>query len=154
MSRCKSMRISARGRHRGFVFSIDATLSAFLLILVLATTVLLSVQATGDPYEKLQVVRTGKDALLVLDRQSLLSSGNATRVGIALNATLPRGVGAHISVSTYYYANGTFNLLSMDEYGEAVPEGKSVYGASRNFVGIRNGQVANYSSARMWIWQK
>ena len=138
----------------GFVFSIDATLSAFLLVMVLATTVLLSVQATGDPYEKLQVARAGKDALVILDRQNALSSGNSTTVETALNAMLPSGVGAHISVSTYYYANGTFNLLNMEEYGEGVPEGKSTYGASRNFVGMRDGQVANYLSARMWIWQK
>ena len=154
MSRCRSMKISGRTMQRGFVFSIDATLSAFLLMLVLATTVLLSVQATGDPYEKLQVVRAGKDALVVLDRQGLLSSGNATMVEAALNATLPKGIGAHISISTYQYANGTFGILDMDEYGESVPEGKSIYGASRNFVGIGNGQAANYSSARMWIWQK
>ena len=148
------MKIDPGGQHRGFVFSIDATLSAFLLVLVLATTVILSVQATGDPYEKLQVIRTGKDTLVALDRQNILSAGNATRVEIALNATLPKGVGAHMIVSTYYYANGTFNLLGMNEYGESVPEGKSIYGASRNFVAMRNGQVANYSSARMWIWQK
>lgn len=148
-----SRRIQRQGG-RGFVFSIDATLSAFLLMMVLATTVLLSVQATGDPYEKLQVARAGKDALVVLDRQGILSSGNATVVETALNATLPKGVGAHISVSTYYYANGTFNLLNIGEYGEEVPEGKSIYGASRNFVGMQNGQVADYSSARMWIWQK
>ena len=155
MSRCRSMRTrKSGGRQQGFVFSIDATLSAFLLIMVLATTVLLSVQATGDPYEKLQVVRTGKDALVILDRQGVLSDGNATDVEAALNATLPRGVGAHISISTYYYANGTFNLLSIGEYGDGVPAGKSVYGASRNFVGMRNGQAANYSSARMLIWQK
>jgi len=145
---------SGSRRHRGFVFSIDATLSAFLLVMVLATTVLLSVQATGDPYEKLQVVRTGKDALVMLDRQNILSSGNATMVETALNATLPKGIGAHISVSTYYYVNGTFNLLNMNEYGEGVPEGKNTYGASRNFVGMKNGQVAEYLSARMWIWQK
>ena len=148
------MKIRRCAGQRGFVFSIDATLSAFLLILVLATTVILSVQATGDPYEKLQVVRTGKDALVMLDRQGILSSGNATIVEAALNATLPKGVGAHISVSTYYYDNGTFGILDVDEYGEGVPEGKSLYGASRNFVGMRNNQVANYSSARMWIWQK
>jgi hypothetical protein len=139
---------------KGFMFSIDATLSAFLLVMVLATTVLLSVQATGDPYEKLQVIREGKDALVVLDRQGILSSGNATLVDAALNATLPPGVGAHISVSVYYYANGSFNLQNIEEYGEGVPEGKSMYGASRNFVGMRGGQVVNYSSARMWIWQE
>jgi hypothetical protein len=148
------MKTEKRMGRSGFVFSIDATLSAFLLVMVLATTVLLSAQATGDPYEKLQVIRTGKDALVMLDRQGLLSSGNATIVETALNGTLPRGVGAHISVSTYYHANGTFNLLNMEEYGESIPEGKNVYGASRNFVGMRNGQVANYSTARMWIWQK
>ena len=148
------MKISNGYLRKGFVFSIDATLSAFLLIMILATTVILSVQATGDPYEKLQVVRTGKDALVMLDRQNILSTGNATQVETVLNATLPKGVGAHISVSTYYYTNGTFNLLNMDEYGDGIPEGKSVYGASRNFVGMRSGQVANYLSARMLIWQK
>jgi len=151
------MKIRRRIVHQGkggFVFSIDATLSAFLLVMVLATTTLLSVQATGDPYEKLQVIRAGKDALVVLDRENLLSSGNATAVETAINATLPKGMGAHISVSTYHYSNGTFNLINMDDYGESVPEEKNIYGASRNFVVMGNGQVANYSSARMWIWQK
>ena len=41
--------------------------------------------------------------------------GNETDVETALNATLPKGVGAHVSVSIYYYANGTFNLLNMNE---------------------------------------
>jgi len=139
---------------QGFVFSIDATLSAFLLVLILATTVLLSAQATGDPYGDLQIARSGKDVLLALDRQGMLGVGNATAIGSALNATLPQGLSAHLSVSTYYYANGTFNLLGMAEYGDATPEGKSIWGASRNFVGLRNGQVANYSTARMWIWQE
>jgi len=132
----------------------DAALSAFLLVLVLATTVLLSAQAAGDPYEKLQVARIGKDAMVMLDRQGMLSSENATMVGAALNATLPKGIGAHMSISTYAYANGTFNLVNIDEYGEEIPGGKNTYGASRNFVGMKNGQVANYSSARMWIWQE
>jgi hypothetical protein len=148
------MKISRCAGHFGFVFSIDATLSAFLLVMILATTMLLSIQATGDPYEKLQVARTGKDVLVMLDRQNILSSGNGTLVEAALNATLPRSVGAHISVSTYYYSNGTFNILNVNEYGEGVPDEKSTYGASRIFVGMKNGQIANYSSARMWIWQK
>ncbi|MFA6907344.1 MAG: hypothetical protein WC263_00795, partial [Candidatus Micrarchaeia archaeon] len=107
------MRTKVRNGARGFVFSMDAALSAFLLVLVLATTVLLSAQAAGDPYEKLQVARIGKDAMVMLDRQGMLSSENATMVGAALNATLPKGIGAHMSISTYASANRTFNLVNI-----------------------------------------
>lgn len=139
---------------QGFVFSVDATFAAFLLAIMLAVTVFLSAQAANSAYGKLQTVRMGKDTLIVMDKQGILSSGNGTRIEAALNSTLPRGIGAHVSVLTYYYANGTFNLLNVSEFGDAVPDRADRYGVARDFVGVGSGQVLNYSTARMQIWQK
>lgn len=139
---------------RGFIFSIDAALAVFLFALLLFTSAFLSAQASSDAYGKLQVVHAGKDALAIADKQGALSSGNATIIEGALLRLLPPNIGMHVGVSTYYYYNGTFGLLNTSEYGEEIPGNITVYGASREFVAMRNGQVSNYSVARMSIWQK
>lgn len=139
---------------KGFVFTIDATLALMLLVLTLVTVSFLSIQAEDNPYARLQVVRAGKDALNVLERQGVLGSGNATLIDDTLNYTLPSGIGAHVQVSTYIYDTGAFNLVNVSDYGLSAPNNSSVYGARLDFVGIENGVVTNYSIARMTIWQR
>ena len=141
-------------KKRAFVFTIDATLALMLLVLTLITVSFLSIQAEDNPDARLQVVRAGKDALAVLEKQGVLGSGNATLVDDTLNYTLPSGVGAHVQGSTYIYDTGAFNLVNVSEYGLTAPNNSSVYGARLDFVGIENGVVTNYSIARMTIWQR
>lgn len=143
-----------RGRARGFVFSIDATLALFLLVFTLITVSFLSVQAEDNPYSRLQVVRSAKDMLAVMGHQGVLASGNQTLIDSTLNSTLPISVGAHIQVSTYIYDTGSFNLVNISDYGLAAPNNSSTYGARWDFVGMDSGVVTNYSIARMTIWQK
>jgi hypothetical protein len=141
----------------GFVFTIDATLALSLLLIILATTVFLSIQAAEDPYGKLQVARTGKDMLAVMDSQGALSSGNNTTIQSAMDSMLPGGLGAHLQVSSYYYSSGSnsFNYINETaEYGENIPENRTTHGARWDFVSLKNGQITNYSIARMWIWQR
>ncbi len=139
---------------RGFIYSIDATLALFLMVLTLATVVFLSAQADDDPISRVQVVRLAKDALAVMDEQGTLGSFNSAEIGAALNSTLPGSIGAHVQVSTYYYDTGSFSLLAVQEFGEALPQNTTTWGVRRDFVSIRNRQITNYSIARMTIWQK
>ncbi|VVC00890.1 Uncharacterised protein [uncultured archaeon] len=138
----------------GFVFSIDATLALFLLVLVLITVVFLSSQAEESPYVKLQVLRSAKDVLIVMDKAGIVAGGNASAIESALNSTLPVGVGAHLQVSTYYLDGGSFSLVNVSEYGEAVPENITIYGARRDFASFKNNHITNYSVVRMSVWQK
>lgn len=139
---------------RGFIFTIDAALAAFLFILAVGTAVFLAVQASSDPYGSQQVGRLGSDALVALDKSGALSSWNRTRVENAINSSLPSSIGMRVEVTSYYYVNGSLSLLNGTVYGESVPNSTATYGARRDFVTMRNGQVANYSIARAWIWQK
>ena len=143
-----------KNSRRGFVFTIDASLSLMLLVLTLVTITFLSVQAEDNPYVKVHTSRVGKDALAVLERQEMLESANKTLIDNALNYTLPMGVGAHIQVYTYYFEGGSFNLLNISDYGLAVPNNSSTFGARQDYVQIRHGIVTNYSIARMTIWQR
>jgi hypothetical protein len=44
--------------------------------------------------------------------------GNVTEITGELNSTLPRELGAIVSIYTYYYDNGSFNLLNTtQDYG-------------------------------------
>ena len=139
---------------RGFVFTIDATLALFLMVLSIIVISFLSVQAEDKPYVRLETARVGKDVLNVLDRQGILQSGNYDEISNALNYTLPPNVGAHLQVYTYYYESGEFSLLNISDYGLTAPNNSSTYGSRLDFVNIRNGVVTNYSIARMTIWQK
>jgi len=142
------------GNGKGFVYTIDATLGLFLMVLMLATVVFLSIQAEDDPIARVQVVRQGKDALAVMDETGVLATFDQQEISGALNSTLPRSIGAHLQVSTYYYDNGQFNLIAIQDFGEMVPGNTTTYGARRDFVSSRNRQVTNYSVVRMTLWQK
>ncbi|MCX6773236.1 MAG: hypothetical protein NTV88_05740 [Candidatus Micrarchaeota archaeon] len=145
----------AGGRHmRGFVFTIDATLALFLLVLSVVVVSFLSLQAEDAPYVRLGIARVGKDTLNVLDRQGIIEAGSTPQIEAALNGTLPSNVGAHLQVSTYYYESGSFSLLGMKDYGPLPSNNSSTYGARLDFVGMKNSVVANYSIVRMTIWQK
>ena len=148
------MNNGSNGNGRGFVFSIDATLALFLLVLTLVTVSFLSVQAEDNPYVRVQVARAGKDALYLLERQGVLATGDRGAIDNELNRTLPSGVGAHLQVSTYYYDSGEFNMVNISDYGLTAPNNSSTFGARLDFVSVRNGIVTNYSIARMTIWQK
>ena len=138
----------------GFVFSIDATLSAFLMVLMVSTVLFLSVQADDDPYAEVQMVRVGKDVLSAMDRQGTLASGNASLIGSTLAAALPSHLGANLNIETYRYENSTFSLINTLGMGGEVPANISTYGVRRDFVSMKNGMAANYSKVRMTIWQK
>lgn len=142
------------GNWRGFIYSIDATLALFLMVLTLATVVFLSSQADDDPIARVQVIRLAKDALAVMDNQGTLSSFDSAEIGAALNSTLPSSIGAHLEVSTYYYDIGSFNLIAVQEFGEAVPQNTTTWGARRDFISLSNRYLTNYSIARMTVWQK
>jgi len=139
---------------RGFVFTIDATLALFLMVLVLATVAFLSSQSEDNPYVKLQVLREAKDTLIVMERQGALSSGNRTLIEGTLNSTLPKSIGAHLQMNTYYLEEGGFALMNITDYGESAPGNITVYGARLDFVALKGGHIANYSIVRMTVWQK
>lgn len=139
---------------QGFVFSIDATLAVFLVVISLAAITFLSYQAESDPYGRLQVARAGKDAMAVLDYRGVLAGGNTSRIESDLNSTLPSSVGMQVELSTYYYDNGSFFLLGSSLVGPDPPGNITTYGARRDFVTTKNGVIANYTVARMKIWQK
>jgi hypothetical protein len=137
----------------GFVYTIDATLALFLLVLTLATVVFLSGQAGDDPFASLQLSRVGRDALAVMDMTGVISTGNATLIVSTLNSTLPSSLRAHLTVYTYYYDTGSFNLVKVSDYGDPVPGNATVFGERRDFVSMNNRQVSNYSMVRMSLWE-
>ena len=148
-SGCKSM--TKRG-NKGFIFSLDATMAVFMLVFVLLATGFMLEQSSTDSLSQLQSTRVGKDALAVLDKEGDLQSFNGTQIGAKLATILPVGNSMHLRVETYYYDNGSFFFTSQNDFGPDVPSGITVYGARRDFVGMKNNQVSNYSIARAYIW--
>ena len=138
---------------KGFIFSIDATLGLFVLVLFLVSIVFLSAQADLDPYAKLQMTRIGNDALLALDRSGIMLSGNRTLIDGALESVLPDNMGARLQISTHYYDSGAFVLANVSEYGGSPPNGSPIYSTRMDFVALKNSQVVNYSIARLDAWQ-
>jgi hypothetical protein len=144
------------GSGRGFVYCIDAALGIFIITCVLLAVVFFSSQAAGTNIGRLQADRLGKDVLCAMDKQGILESGNASLIEGALSDYLPSNMGMRLRIETYYYdsGGGAFNMINLTEYGEQVPAQQATYGARREFVKMRYGQIANYSIARAWIWQK
>lgn len=138
----------------GFVFSIDATLAVFLMILMLEATVFLSMQADEDPYGGLMASRAGNDALFAMAQSNALSSANNSTIEAAMDSMLPENIGASLEISTYYYDRGNFTHANTTAYGESQPANTTVYSARRDFVASKNGMAATYSIARMLVWQK
>lgn len=140
---------------KGYVFSIDATFGLFVAVMLIMAAAFLSYQAQADPYSKVQLERVGHDVLFSLDEQGVLQGGNATKIEAGLDAALPQGVGANATIYTYYYDNGSFNLLNTSQqYGIAVPTDSDSIGLRHDFVTIENGYLTNYSIMRMTIWMK
>ena len=137
---------------KGFVFSIDAALAAFLLMLVLITITFLSTQADRDALGGVQMSRVGKDALYALDRQGNLQTFDNATISASLLGILQENLQMRILVQTYYHDNGSFFLYAENEYGEPLPNGTAIYGARRDFLAIKGKQVSNYSIARAYIW--
>jgi len=65
---------------RGFIFTIDATLALFLLVLTLVSVTFLASQAEDSPYASLHIVRSAKDVLIVLEKQGTLAAGNSLKL--------------------------------------------------------------------------
>ncbi|HQT44715.1 MAG TPA: hypothetical protein PLO51_01950, partial [Candidatus Micrarchaeota archaeon] len=71
---------------KGFVFTLDATLGGFLLILALLSITVLSIQSEDDPFAKVNTVRQAHDMLAVMDAQGILASGNCTNITSYINS--------------------------------------------------------------------
>lgn len=141
-------------KNRGFVFTTDATIAAFLMVFVVSTVAYLSLQASVDPYGSVQLERLGGDALVVLERSNVLSSGNESLINDTLNATLSSGIGRHVKVETFWYVGSSFNLINTSEYGDDFPLGKTTYGRRLDMVSAANEWDMNYSIMRIWVWEK
>jgi hypothetical protein len=139
---------------KGYVYSIDATLAVFLIMLAAAVAVMLSTQGSESQYGKAQISLAAKDALLAMDYHGALSRGDASEIGFELNRSLPSGVAASLEITTYYYDNGTFNYINQSIYGDPLLDNVTTWGSEYDFVTMANGKVANYSVARMTAWQK
>ncbi len=141
------------GKMRGFVFSIDATMGMFLILVMLATALFLSLQAQDDPYGKLQMSRIARDAMNSMDERGILG-GNFTVINNSLNATIPQSLGANLLVDAYYYDNGSTVYINSTQYGLAVPSDEDTYSIRHEFATVQNGLMINYSIARLTIWQQ
>ncbi|MFA5105979.1 MAG: hypothetical protein WC506_03395 [Candidatus Micrarchaeia archaeon] len=141
-------------RLKGFVFTLDATLGVFLMVLALLAITLISSQAESDPYASINALRQSHDMLAVLDAQGYLSQSNCTAIGGYLNQTLPKGMGGAVQIDTYYKDIGGFAFLSSVACGAAVPQNKSVYSVEYGLANMKNGRASNYSIARMQSWQE
>ncbi len=141
-------------KNKGFIFSIDAAVALFVMVLALVTVSYFSYQAEKSPYIKLQLERTAYDVLMVLDARGLLQSANASLIGEGLNESLPSNADAHLTISTYYKDTGGFNLMEISDYGSEIPSGRDVYEVEYSFVGMGESRASNYSVARMSIWER
>lgn len=144
----------AQGGGRGYVYSMDSMLAILLLVVVTGTVAFLSAQADIDPYAKLQLGRASHDTLVALERQGTLAGLNATAINASLNTTLPDNVGARLRVDSYYYANGTFNLVNSTYFGQERPNGTTVYGLGHQFVEVQNRQLTRYNDAYLEVWRR
>ena len=138
---------------QGFIYTIDAALAIFVLMLALSAALLLSSQGEVDPYGKMHLLLVSKDALAAMDSQGILQSGDKAQIEAALNRTLPGNIGAQLEINTSSL-NGTFNQTGEAYYGGSAPGNATTSGARYDFVTMQNGQVANYSIVRMTVWQK
>ena len=141
-------------KNKGFIFSLDATLALFVFVFVLLTINYFAYQSEKSSYVKIQLERVGTDLGRVLDENGTLQNGNESEINLFLEAVLPANYLARISVETYYREPQGFNLIEIREYGSAPPQNASVYGVRHDFVGITNGKLANYSIARISVWEK
>jgi hypothetical protein len=145
---------AANDGNGGFVFSIDATLAVFIMILAVVVAVLLVSQGAGDPYGGTQASLVAKDTLFALDYQGMLSSQNSTAITAALSSALPSNIGAQLYITTYAYNGTAFVQSGAVIAGQTAPYNSTTYGSQYDFVSMYNGTVQNYSVARMTVWQQ
>ncbi|MCX8195285.1 MAG: hypothetical protein N3G22_04240 [Candidatus Micrarchaeota archaeon] len=141
-------------RYRAFFFTIDATLSLFLLIAAMVVAAYLAIQGEEDLHLQVQTIRAARDVLFFLDREGVLESADDGLIEASLDAALPANMGARMFIETYYYDNGYFYSIDMSEYGDEIPAEKTLYWLRHAFVSVKNKQVTNYSVVRMVVWQK
>jgi hypothetical protein len=137
---------------RGSLFSIDAVAAILLFISILLTINYMSEQAMESPFARLQAVRLGHDLASVLDKSGALASNDQAVIEFNMNRSIPGNLEAHISTETYYKENGTFNLLTVSDYGAPIPRNSTLYITSYEYVGISNSKLNNYSIAKVVVW--
>ncbi len=140
-------------RRKGFIFTLDATLGLFLMILALMAITLLALQSEDDPFVKIHSLRQAHDRLAVLDAQGMLDSANCTAIGKYMNQSLAKGENVGLQIDTFYKDVGGFAFLANQTCGQDPPQNISTYWTEYGFVRMKNGRAANYSVARMYTWQ-
>ncbi len=141
-------------RRKGFVFTLDATLGIFLMVLALMAIAIMSIQSEADPYATINSLRQAHDMLAVLDAQGMLAQANCSAITAYINSTVPLGTGASLEIDTYYKDVAGFAFLSTQTCGDGPPQNTSTYAVEYGFANMKNGRTTNYSIARMYTWQE
>ena len=126
--------------NKGFVFTLDIAIAAFLVITILAAASYYASKGT-DPLPRLQMVRTGYDIIAVLDYNEDLASLDTTTIEDSLMEILPPNYEIRLEIT------GTAPDSIVIETNE-MPEGKKFIATGKRFFVSED----YYETAKFYIW--
>lgn len=139
---------SKSGRNKGFIFSLDASIAAFVAFILIIVSVYYVGLASEETLSRLQLVRIGSDVLAVLDYKETLDTLDKIRIQDEMKTLMPPGYKMRIMI------NGTFPQESLvAESTTEPPEEKFLMGGKRTFV-IYNETKEYFATADFLIWLK
>ncbi len=134
--------MSPFGKTKGFIFTLDTIIAAFILIIVLFLVHFFTARAVEDKLAIIQPLNTVSDTITFLELNGTLQTHDKTLIQNGLQATLPQNINTRIQLS--YSANTTTIDL-----GTETPSGVFVATGKRYFW-----TGSDYGVARFWVWPR
>jgi len=141
---------------RGFVFSLDALFSVFVLVVLLSSFSFLSARSLPQSLPQVDLQTKTNDLVVLLDKLGYISGMDSTNISNYINTTIASNLGWNATIEYYDHTggvNGSFVLNQTLSLGEN-PNSDHLASATRIFVVQENFTVIHYGNILMTMWFK
>ncbi len=129
------------GKNRGIIFSLDAVIAIFIVLVIVATSHYYFTWKPITPTE-LQMIKVGYDVVSILDNKGIFDSLDRSYIENELRKVLPNNYEMRLFINTT-----TKNIII--ETSKTTPKNKLIVCGERTFVTNND-----FGKIKFWMWLK
>ena len=143
---------------KGFFFSLDSLFAIIIAIVIISGILFFASKGQDDKFTRLYITKLANDALIVLNKNNILDTLNATSINTSLINILPKDMAFNIVITPFQCKDS--NCQDFTEVGSekikikypATSEETNPLSARREFLIFENSKIKYFALAELRVW--
>ncbi len=143
---------------KGFFFSLDSLFAIIIAIVIISGTLFFASKGQDDKFTRLYLTKLANDALIVLNKNNILDTLDASSINTSLVNILPKSMAFDISITPFQCKDSNcqdFTEVSSQKIDIKYPmssEEINPLSARREFLVFENSRIKYFAIAELRVW--